>query len=252
MNSPNQLPPPSSRILETFMPAERAAFMAHAILDEIGGPVQYPEGKQRPTRAAKWAPSVMPIVYQLLQFDHGTSGNRYHFDVATREGSALLRYMIISGKKTSYIVQLDIDGKRIDHDKDARRAMHAKLLAMLTSSVPQKAEEVMGRLVNEEFNALMGRFIISDLALEINGNVPKVSHESALHAADAHRQYYDRMMDTYGSPRTKEYVTSDDEDDNYTLSFEIVAARAATEIAHQWSNTFNRDTPPELRIPRSS
>lgn len=246
--------PPRQPMHETFRPAERAGLMAQAILNEIGQVPLYPPDKQQPTSAAKWSPSILVSVnYQLLKFEHGSSGKRYHFDIIATDGSPLARFMIYTGsKKQAFITQLDAEGKRMELNKTEQRMMHAKVLGLLTNSIPRKAEEIMGRLINEEFNALMGRFIISDLALEFNGQVPIVSAEAALHAADAHRQHYDHMMSAYGLPRTETFTASNDEDDSQTVSFEITAARAAVDIAHKWHNTFNRDTPPEQRIRRAS
>lgn len=249
----NELPQAPS-MLEKFRPGERAAYMAQAILDEIGQTPMFPPDKQQPTSVAKWTPSVfMPVHFQLQKFEHGASGKRYHFDVMARDGSPLSRYMIYKGgKKPGFIVQLDIEGKRIELDDAGQQAMHAKILGLLTNSIPKKADEIMGRLMNEEFSALMGRFIISDLAIEINGRVPEVSTGAALHAAEAHRQFYDSLMDMYGSPKSEGYVAGNDEDDSQTPSFEIAATRAAVAIAHKWPNPFDRNTPPERRIQRSS
>lgn len=245
--------PQAPNMVETFRPGERAAYIAQAILDEIGQTPIFPPDKIHPSSIAKWTPSIfMPIIFQLQKFEHGVSGKRYHFDIMARDGSPLSRYMIYSGnKKPGHIVQLDIEGGRIELDREGQRAMHAKVLGLLTNSIPKKAEEIMNRLMNQEFNALMGRFIISDLALEIDGRVPEVSSGAALHAAYAHRQLYDSLMEMYGSPQSEAYTAGNDEDDSQTVSFEIAAARAAVDIAHKWHNSFNRDTPPEQRIQRS-
>lgn len=244
------LPP---RVHEVFKPAERAADMAQVILDRIGSVPPETADSQRATSAVKWNPSVfMPFIYQLQRFD-GASGKRYHFDVLARDESPLARYMIyIGGEKQSYIIQLDFDGDRIDLDRAAEGAMHAKVLGLLTSSVPSEAHEITKRYMNDEFNALMGRFIISDFALEIDGKVQAVDTGAALHAAEAHRQGYDRIMFFHGSPRTDAQDEDSSKDSNRTQSFELAATRAAVDIGHKWQNSFNRDTPPEQRIQRSS
>lgn len=249
MKGPNEaLPPPRPRMHETFRPGHRASFMAQAILDEIGQDSPFPPRRGLPTELARWrATTIIPMHYQLLKFNLGESGAKYHFDVLTPDNLPLARYLIYHRGSATRIAELDLDGKELDLETSQVREVNAKVLDLLTNCIPHRAGEILDHFINEEFNALIGRFIISDYALELDGHVPKVQSQNALHAAEAHRQYYDAMMDMYESPRTEDYT-----EDGMTVSFEASATRAATEIGYKWRHSINRNTPPNLRIPRSS
>lgn len=242
------------RMFETFQPGYRAAYMAQVILNEIGQESPFPPVMAFPSEMAKWQQSASwDHHYQLLKFNLGVSGRRYHFSVIPEDGSPSERYMIHHYANGAKISQLDDSGKEIELTKADRQTMQAHVLSLLTHNIPKQANKILDAFVNDEFNALIGRLLISQFAVPENGQAPRIGTDRALLAAEQQRQLYKSMIELYGdSDQFDDVDDEDSEDDGLTVSLETAATKAAVSINHKWPNTFNPNLRPEQRIQRSS
>lgn len=238
---------------ESFDPGGRAAFMAEHIIKEIGNKTNQSSLGGQPTHEALWAPFVSPVQYRLQKFDFGSYGTKYHYEVLALDDQPIARYVIYTAGEGNWrLAQIDNENKHCTLEKGERIAMQAAVLRALTTTVPKQANEIFGRLVNKEFNAIIGRFILSDFAVEQNGAVQMISPEQALAAADGHRRDYNGIIDFYGTPESQATSFANDDEDELTTSFELAAARTATQLNHKWRNTINPNTAPSDRYRRSS
>lgn len=232
--------------------------MAEYIIDLIGQKTASAPMSGPPAYIAEWPPYPQSVHYKLQKYDYGTHGKKYELDLTAPDESYIARYVIYktcsAGQEYSRILRVDSEGDECNLNSQETAKMHDDLLATLQRCISDSMiNEITNYHMNEEFNALIGRYILSDFAITTDEDAPLIKNPMALRAAEEYRLSYKKILEEFNDSEDNLTLHEDGKDRQpSTLSTELATARALLAIRHKWNNTVNPHIEPSERYPRSS
>ncbi len=238
---------------ESFKPAVRAALMAESIIKQIGEKTERPLAPEQPSHAAQWLPYPNDVIYKIEKYDYGTEGKKYLFYVLAADNTLIARFAIHKNdEENSRITQLNYNDNECRLDAREQAEVHSLVLRALTNSVPDESKEILARLFNQEFNATIGRFILSEYAVELRGGVPVMDEDLVRTAVRNHQEYVRLCIPAYLVDTSASETMTEDDEHRQITDLAILAARAAIQMKNQWQNTIDTTKTPDKRFRQTS